>query len=163
MNRGFWTFFLVSFIIFGIAMLLGLIFGYYIDFQMEYSKQNSSLNTIDGFYDILFNNLKVFFIILLGTFIWKIPSVLNLVYNGGILGLVFYGLYRDGLLYLSLAPILAHGVLEITAFLLGASIAFGGCEFIKNHKRVTALLLLFSVVLLVAAAYIETFISILLF
>lgn len=99
-------------------MLIGLIFGYYIDFQMEYSKQNSSLNTIDGFYDILFNNLKVFFIILLGTFIWKIPSVLNLVYNGGILGLVFYGLYRDGLLYLSLAPILAHGVLEITAFLL---------------------------------------------
>jgi stage II sporulation protein M len=71
---------------------------------------------------IFFNNvIKTLLVIVLGTLFGAI-TVLFLVVNGAALGIVFYLSIQSRGLWPSLLVLLPHGVLELPAVLLGASI-----------------------------------------
>jgi stage II sporulation protein M len=113
---------------------------------------------IDTMFHILINNLKVFLIILTGFFLLKIPTVLNLISNGTMLGFFLGGL-PEGELLKVIPPLLAHGIPEILGFFIAAYLVFLGKQRFKDKKQFNTTLLLIAVLLIVVGSFIETYIS----
>lgn len=153
-------YFSLALVIFSGSVLLGWLTGEFVDFRMEYRVPNESFSNVNTFIEILTNNSKVLLILASGLILFRIPTVLNLIVNGGILGLVMNGLKSDHLLSTHILSLLAHGIVEILAFLLVAMIALAGIPYIKKNRGVSLLFVMASVVLLVVAAFIETFVSV---
>lgn len=125
---------------------------------------------------ILINNIKVLLLFFLFSFIFGAGAIYELLWNSSIIG-VFLGLkvqeisgdffykYITYPLY-SLILLLPHGILEFLAYFL-AALAGGifSMSIIKNLKKEeleiilsdSIFLLIFSIVLLVTAAFIEAF------
>ncbi|TQE88078.1 stage II sporulation protein M [Ureibacillus terrenus] len=119
------------------------------------SKTYISFNT---FLKIFFNNIKVFIIILTGFFLLKIPTVINLVSNGSTLGFFLGGISLDKLIDV-LPPLLIHGIPEIAGFIIAAYLVFLGKEKFIENKKFNFNLLLFGILIIFIAAFLETYIS----
>jgi stage II sporulation protein M len=97
-------------------------------------------------------------IILTGFFLLKIPTVINLVSNGSTLGFFLGGISLDKLIDV-LPPLLIHGIPEITGFIIAAYLVFLGKEKFIENKKFNFNLLLFGILIIFIAAFLETYIS----
>jgi stage II sporulation protein M len=121
---------------------------------------------------IFFNNvIKTLLVIVLGTLFGAI-TVLFLVVNGAALGIVFYLSIQSRGLWPSLLVLLPHGVLELPAVLLGASIGLmlgrhslnrllGKAQTSFGTELAQALNFFLAVIipLLLLAAFVEAFVT----
>lgn len=142
-----------SFLIFAIAMLIGvvsaaydntfvrLILGdSYVNMTLENIDKGNpmavyqSMNQIDMFFGITINNIKVSFICFVLGILFSFGTGVMLLYNGIMLGAFQYFFYAKGLLLQSALVIWIHGTLEISAIIIagcaglvmGNSILFPG-------------------------------------
>ena len=142
-----------SFIIFTVAMLIGvvsaaydntfvrLILGdSYVNMTLENIDKGDpmavykSMNQIDMFFGITINNIKVSFICFVLGILFSFGTGVMLLYNGIMLGAFQYFFYAKGLLLQSALVIWIHGTLEISAIIIagcaglvmGNSILFPG-------------------------------------
>lgn len=142
-----------SFIIFAVAMLIGvvsaaydttfvrLILGdSYVNMTLENIDKGDpmavykSMNQIDMFFGITINNIKVSFICFVLGILFSFGTGVMLLYNGIMLGAFQYFFYAKGLLLQSALVIWIHGTLEISAIIIagcaglvmGNSILFPG-------------------------------------
>ncbi len=124
---------------------------------------------IVSFIDILKNNIQVILIILLGSFILGVPSFLNIVSNGFLLGGSIQTAIKNGAsLYDVLLLLIPHGIFEIPAIIIAGAAGFkipyeivrylaGKKEQIltKEDVKEYLTLALISIILIVIAAWIE--------
>lgn len=119
------------------------------------STNTIEFNNRDIFIYILTNNIKVYVVLFLGLFLLRIPTYVTLIYNAFILGFAFSAINS----FSTALSILAHGIFEIVAFIISATIAFNSYEHIKKNKFPFALLFTCGLLLLIVAALVETYVS----
>lgn len=107
------------------------------------------------FFYILWNNIKVYFVLFLGLFLLKIPTYITLSYNAIILGFAFSA--TDS--FTILLSILSHGILEISAFIIASTIAFTKYDVVIENKKFMFIVFLIGIIILIIAAFIETYVS----
>ncbi|MGV6981953.1 stage II sporulation protein M [Bacillus pumilus] len=155
----------ISTILFGLAFVCGYLTGDHIDFTEKSNLLSTPVPSIELSIDLFINNIIVCFFLMSGIFLFSIPTILLLLLNGFFLGIGVKSLMLLGLngtdLLMKLFP---HGILEIPAFLLSASIGFLGLTFYFNSprnylKKITKSLILV-VVFVFIAALIEGFITV---
>ncbi|MED3542096.1 stage II sporulation protein M [Bacillus toyonensis] len=141
------------------ALVLGFLVMYFsgIEFVKDINQIHHNYISFETFRDIFFNNFKVYILLLIGIFLLKIPTIINLIINGGVFGFYLGGLHQD--FEHVLLPLLIHGIPEILGFFIAAYIAFLGKEKFCMQKKFNICLLLFGAFLIFIAAVIETFIS----
>jgi len=142
-----------AFIIFAVAMLIGivsaayddsfvrLILGdHYVNMTLENIDKGEpmavykSMNQIDMFFGITINNIRVAFVCFALGILFSFGTGVMLFYNGIMLGAFQYFFYAKGLLMQSVLVIWIHGTLEISAIIIagcaglvmGNSILFPG-------------------------------------
>lgn len=147
-------------IYFGAFIIGYLISNILLDNHFGYYAQNLKENHISfsTFLSIFINNIKVFIILLTGIILWKIPTVINLISNGAVLGYFLGGISSNYLMNV-LPPLLIHGVPELISFFIASYIAFIGKERFVQHKILNIGLLFSGVIILLLAAFLETYIS----
>lgn len=141
------------------ALVLGFLVMYFsgIEFVKDINQIHHNYISFETFRDIFFNNFKVYILLLIGIFLFKIPTIINLIINGGVFGFYLAGLHQD--FEHVLLPLLIHGIPEILGFFIAAYIAFLGKEKFCMRKKFNICLLLFGAFLIFIAAVIETLIS----
>jgi stage II sporulation protein M len=173
------SFFLGGFILmfFGLRQnpdLLSMLQETSLPLLQELSEQVFGGHPLRGVAILFLNNLRASLQVILMGLLLGIAPLLSAIGNGAILGMVSFGLAQEGIAPLPylLAGILPHGILELPAFLL--SVAFGlklGYHVIfpmpglRRKETLShifreisgALPVLF--VMLVAAAFIEVFVT----
>lgn len=144
---------LYAFLIFSIAMLIGIVSAAYDDTFVRLILGDSyvnmtlenidkgdpmavykSMNQIDMFFGITINNIRVAFICFVLGILFSFGTGVMLLYNGIMLGAFQYFFYAKGLLLQSVLVIWIHGTLEISAIIIagcaglvmGNSILFPG-------------------------------------
>ena len=144
---------LYAFLIFLIAMLIGIVSAAYDDTFVRLILGDSyvnmtlenidkgdplavykSMNQIDMFFGITINNIRVAFICFVLGILFSFGTGVMLLYNGIMLGAFQYFFYAKGLLLQSVLVIWIHGTLEISAIIIagcaglvmGNSILFPG-------------------------------------
>lgn len=142
-----------SFLIFSIAMLIGIVSSAfddtfvrlilgdsYVNMTLENIDKGDpmavykSMNQIDMFFGITINNIRVAFICFVLGILFSFGTGVMLLYNGIMLGAFQYFFYAKGLLLQSVLVIWIHGTLEISAIIIagcaglvmGNSILFPG-------------------------------------
>lgn len=164
-------FYIISFLVFLTSFILGIVF-YSPDIFIPTNKTDSEVVVgIKDFYHIALNNLTVLLSLFLGFFSFGLLSLGILIYNGFMFGVIFTNLHVNGIpLKIILSGSVAHGVIEITAFIIAAAWGLKGflllrqidkmfeegrffkeTKFLKSITGCTALIIL--------AAAIEYFIS----
>jgi len=135
----------------------------------------SNINIIPSytFTSILINNLKVILANIFGGFLFGLPTLINIIYNGFMIGFQVKGLFFIGadLKYI-LITMLPHGIFEIPAMLIAAVAGFKIPYEItlylldKKEKPITEedikeflKLAGISIVLIVIAAFVEVYIT----
>ncbi|MDN4638059.1 MULTISPECIES: stage II sporulation protein M [Bacillus] len=155
----------ISTILFSLAFLFGYLTGDHIDFSEKNTLLTAPSPSIELTIDLFVNNITVCLFLISGVFLFSIPTVFLLLLNGFFLGIGVKSLMMLGLngtnLFMKLLP---HGILEIPAFLLSASIGFLGLTFYFNSpkkylKKILKPLILV-VILVFMAAIIEGFITV---
>lgn len=111
--------------------------------------------TKEIFFNIFINNVKVYLILFLGLFLFRIPTYLTLIFNAYLLGFAFAAL--DNIT--TALAILVHGVFEMTAFLIATTIAFNNYKYVMENKKPFGVFFLIGIVFLLVGAIIETYIS----
>ncbi len=142
-----------AFVIFAIAMLIGIVSAAYDDTFVRLILGDSyvnttlenidkgdpmaiykSMNQIDMFFGITINNIRVAFVCFVLGILFSFGTGFMLMYNGIMLGAFQYFFYAKGLLLQSVLVIWIHGTLEISAIIIagcaglvmGNSILFPG-------------------------------------
>lgn len=142
-----------AFLIFVVAMLIGIVSAAYDDTFVRLILGDSyvnmtlenidkgdpmavykSMNQIDMFFGITINNIRVAFVCFALGILFSFGTGVMLLYNGIMLGAFQYFFYAKGLLLQSVLVIWIHGTLEISAiiiagcagFVMGNSILFPG-------------------------------------
>lgn len=144
---------LVSFLIFIISMLIGIISTQYDDSFVRLILGDSyvnmtldniekgdpmavykKMNQVDMLFGITFNNIRVSFNAFAGGLLFSLGTALILFFNGIMVGAFQYFFYKQDLFFDSFLVIWIHGTIEITSiviagaagFVLGNSIIFPG-------------------------------------
>jgi len=174
------SYFVASLALLAIGVLLGaLAISYYPEIaeQIEnelggFVKMFRGLSRLKLLIAIFLNNaVKTFLVILLGS-VFGVIVALFLLTNGAAIGIAMYSSIQSRGLWPSLLAILPHGVLELPAVLLGASIGlmlgghairriFGRTDTALKAELGRALRFFFTVIipLLILAAMIEALIT----
>ena len=135
----------------------------------------SNINIIPSytFTSILINNLKVILANIFGGFLFGLPTLINIIYNGFMIGFQVKGLFFIGadLKYI-LITMLPHGIFEIPAMLIAAVAGFKIPYEItlylldKKEKPITEedikeflKLAGISIILIIIAAFVEVYIT----
>lgn len=127
---------LVSTILFGISFFLGYLSGDYI--QLDNGDKNTTIPdaSLNLSLKLFINNIIVCLILIGGIFLFGVPTIFLLLINGFFLGIGVKSLFLINLelgeVFIKLFP---HGILEIPAFLLSASIGFLGLTFYFHPKK----------------------------
>lgn len=133
--------------------------------KLETSIQNSELIYQNvSFFGILSKNLMVCIIAILGIYTFKISAFIILIVNPIVLGslLGINWLTTNELIYF-LKILIPHGIIEIPALCLACTIGMEGRSFLKKYtlKQIIATFMLL-IIMLILAAWVETYISVLL-
>ncbi|GGD29021.1 stage II sporulation protein M [Pontibacillus salipaludis] len=139
-----------------IAFLISSLLGVTLSHNLENVKDNHETPSI--FWVILLNNLKVYVIILTGFFLLKIPTYLNLLSNGAMLGYFLGGVSLD-LLVEVLPPLIIHGVPEVMGFIIAAYLVILGREKFRENIKFNISLLVLGGLIIFIAALLETYVS----
>ncbi len=153
--------FLLSFIIFAVAMLIGVLSSAnnpefatvilgedYIQMTNENINKGDPMavykdeNALAMFQFITINNIKVAFFCFLMGLIGGIGTTFILVYNGIMVGVFQYYFYSKGLFFTSFLTIWIHGTIEISAIIIAGAaglILGNGILFPGTYKRSTSL------------------------
>lgn len=155
-------FLLYSFLIFGLAVLIGvvsaanddrlvrLILGdNYVNMTLNNIAKGDptavykTMNETNMFFGITYNNLKVMFAAFTAGITFSLGTVYILFQNGIMLGSFQYFFYEQGVLYESVLSIWIHGTIEIFAIIVSgaAGLAMGNSLlFPGTHSRLTSLM-----------------------
>ncbi|WP_191559880.1 stage II sporulation protein M [Metabacillus idriensis] len=150
--------FKITIILYIVGLIFGIFIGELINLNLNKIEYSSDPNNLATTWYIITRNLTVFIILLSGVVLFKIPTIINLIFNGSVLGFMLSGLPTKDL-FLYIAAILIHGIPELIGLFIAAAISFSGYKgFIDNKKKGLTLLLL-GVTLIIIAGFIETYIS----
>ena len=83
---------------------------------------NRNINNKSLFPNILFSNLRIVLSMIVGAFIFSLPTIINLLYNGVLFGFLILYILRSNILLIFL--ILPHGIFEIPAMMLAGAAGF---------------------------------------
>lgn len=150
--------FTITVILYIVGLILGISVGELINLNLEKIDSTPNPDRLGTTFFIMKRNLIVFIILLSGIILFKIPTIINLIFNGSILGFMLSGIPEKEL-FVNIIAILIHGIPELIGFFIAAAIAFNGYEDFVNNKRRGFKILLFGITLIVLAAFLETFIS----
>jgi stage II sporulation protein M len=156
----------INSILFALFFFIGFIGIYVYSFNIECDKSNTNQLIIEDVYyiDILKKNLIVCTIAVLGIFTFRVSSVLVVLANALVLGMVFGGNFATtGELIYFLKILIPHGVFELPAIILSCSIGLEGISFLKRStikEKISKFILI--ILLLVIVAFVEVNISTLL-
>ncbi|HDM23341.1 MAG TPA: hypothetical protein ENG22_00145, partial [Candidatus Bathyarchaeota archaeon] len=167
--RAFKSYTLVAAFIFTITFLIGVLFANL--FPIPSMPGASLERDVNMFLMIFFNNLSIVAMELMLSPLAAVPTILILALNGGIIGaVVTYSLQCNPPEFI-LSLLLPHAIPELFSFILGGAMGLKlFVEIMKPSLKDRALsifilsekigsLLLMIIILLVIAAFIETFIS----
>ncbi len=142
------------------SLIIALFISRLLSVDFAYSSESLVPNhvSLDTFFNILITNLKVFCIILTGFFLLKIPTYINLISNGAMLGYFLGGLTSENLLNI-LPALLVHGIPEVIGFLIAAYLVILGRGKFLDQKKYNVTLLCVGVMIICIAALLETFVS----
>ncbi|MCE3281190.1 MAG: hypothetical protein K0S44_3381 [Bacteroidetes bacterium] len=181
---------LTAFIIFAVAMLIGIVSAAnddsfvrlilgdsYVNMTLENIDKNDpmavykSMNQVDMFLAITFNNVYVSFLCFVAGLCFSIGTGYLLFTNGVMLGAFQYFFYAKGLLLKSVLVIWIHGTLEISAIIIagcagitmGNSILYPGTysrsvSFQKGAKQGIKIVI-GTVPIFIAAGFLEGFVT----
>lgn len=156
----------INIILFFIFFLLGFIGVYLYASTLNINETSSQELIVERvhYLPILKNNLIVCGIAILGVFTFRISNVLVVVANALFLGVILGANFATtGELIYFLKIVIPHAIFELPAILLSCSIGFEGFSFFKKYTNKEKLLdILFIIILLVLAAFVEVNISTLL-
>ncbi len=164
-------FFIASYL-FSISFLVSIFFPY--PFNLNYVANNYiKLFEVKNISFLFFikRNEFVIFIILVGAFLFSVPTIINLVYNGLIFGSSI-SIFVHNRLYNMLLLILPHGIFEIPAIIIAGAAGFkipyeivrylaGKKEqpLTKQDIKEYLTLALISIILIVIAAFVEAYVT----
>ncbi len=158
-------FLLLAFVLY----LTGFIFGL---LQFEMVSKTVELNTLEApdFWQIVFNNIRVVALLLLGALLFGGTTFVNLIFNGVNLGVVAKMSIKTSITTLTL--ILPHGIFEIPAIIIAGAAGFkipyeivrylaGKKEqpLTKEDVKEYLTLALISIILIVIAAFVEAYVT----
>ncbi|MGG1698000.1 stage II sporulation protein M [Bacillus zhangzhouensis] len=146
--------FIKSFVLFASTLLVSLLIFYAVGVNLD-STEVLEFQNKNIFFYIVTNNLKVFLVIILGLFLYRIPTYITLMYNAVILAFALSALTHV-LMFLS---IIAHGIFEMLAFIIAGSVAFNKYEDVMSNKMKFIFISFVGILLILIAAVIETYIS----
>ncbi len=160
---------LIAALIFIVSIAVGALFASV--FPIPHIPGSSFERDVNMFLMIFFNNLSIVAMELILSPLAAVPTILILVLNGGIIGaVVAYSLQCNPPVYI-LSLLLPHAIPELFSFILGGAMGLKlFVEIVKPSLKDRSLsiymlsekmgsLLLMIIILLVIAAFIETFIS----
>lgn len=145
-----------------LIFIISFVVGFLISSSF-FEKQISDLpikrySSLDNFLYITCNNLVVFSILMSGLLLFKIPTCISLLSNGFSLGFFFGTIDHSQIITVSFSVFL-HGFIELFGLFIGAYIGFLNISSIKKNIRGYFLLMIFGVVLIIIAGYIEVYIT----
>jgi len=158
-------------IIFSISFIL----GYYTKIPTFNNNIKVDITSIfpNTFSGILSNNLKVILTNLSGCVLFGLPTLINILYNGFMIGFEVKGLFFIGadLKYIVLT-MLPHGIFEIPAMLISAmagfKIPYEVIQYLRDRKEKPLTeedikeflkLAVISIILITIAAFVEVYIT----
>lgn len=156
---------LASTVIFGLAFFFGFLTGDYLHLVDHKRNLNPPIPGLELAIKLFTNNVIICLVLISGIFMFGLPTIFLLLFNGFFLGvgvksLILIGLDRTEI-FLKLFP---HGILEIPALLLSASVGFLGITFYfypkKKYLKTMFKLMILVVFLVFVAAIIEGFITV---
>ncbi|MFZ1519807.1 MAG: stage II sporulation protein M [Ignavibacteriaceae bacterium] len=131
---------LISFVVFFIAVVIGVISssgdsGFvrlilgdsYVNMTIESIDKGDPLavykqmNGVDMFMGITFNNIRVSFYAFIAGLLFSIGTILLLIYNGIMLGTFHHLFFTHDLLFKSLSIVWIHGTIEISSIVIAGS------------------------------------------
>ncbi len=161
---------LLSFLVFNLFMLLGLLLGLPSSHYNTYIISSYKINNYEkewNFYKILVNNLIVVCILILGAILFGIPTFVYLSYNAVTIGNLLDSISQLLTAYITVF-ILPHGIFEIPAIIIAGAAGFkipyeivrylaGRKEqpLTKEDVKEYLTLALISIILIIIAAFVE--------
>ncbi|MCE5041963.1 stage II sporulation protein M [Mammaliicoccus sciuri] len=152
-----------------IMFISPFIFGYIVgDYSPTLKSKNDLIHSEPGwnlFVSVFTNNLLICIVLILGIFIFSIPTIYLLVVNGFVLGIGVSNLIAIEYSTIDfIKTLLPHVLLEIPAFILAGAIGLKGLTFyiIKENRLSIKSFSIYSIILLIAlliAAILEAYIS----
>ncbi len=163
----------VSMIIFSLAFGVGYSTNPTLNFESKsFLMFNNNIITLTT-YSILIQNLKVCFLLLLGSITFGTSTLQNLVYNGYNIGYTIAGALKFGLSFSEILMLtLPHCIFEIPAIIIAGTAGFkipyeivrylaGKKEQIltKEDIKEYLTLALISIILIIIAAFVEAYVT----
>ncbi len=163
-----------------VLFLSGVLCGYFQQYSILSNNLNNNLNLSAisrnslalNFMDILNHNMEIIIINIFGGFIFSIPTMLSLFYNGMIIGYDTKLALSHSTLKTVLIFTLPHGIFEIPAIIIAGAAGFkipyeiirylaGRKEQIltKEDIKEYLTLALISIILIVIAAFVEAYVT----
>ncbi|MCY9508714.1 stage II sporulation protein M [Paenibacillus larvae] len=145
-------------IILFVIMAFGIFIG--TELNIPYNYEESPINGIKGSIIFIKHNIPFIIISISGIFLYGIPSILILLWNGFFFGAAIGISLSNGMNILEVLLRLSHGIFEVPALLISSAVGFLGFHFyqLKNKNEMLILACKFSVIsvfFLIAAAVFE--------
>jgi uncharacterized membrane protein SpoIIM required for sporulation len=158
-----------SFIVYLISFIIGFII-IPLSPSLDGIKSQAPVNL--SLTNILFNNCYVWLLMVGGSCLMGLPTMLSLVYNEFIFGINIYSIGLSLPLFMTLVAVLPHGILEICGFILAGASGFKipyeiikylakKKDYILNKSEIIDLFYMstVSLALIVLAAFIEAYVT----
>ncbi len=146
--------FIIIIVLSGIFLLLGIISAQFFSLEIGESEGIKHHSLIE----ILKTNFTVFAILASGVFFFRISTMLSIAINNFVFGFIIshtVSFYSASILI----AVFAHGIFEISSFLIASFIGFSNIKNLRKYKKKFIIIGAIGCLLLIFAGLIETYIS----
>ena len=139
-------------------------------FEKDVANQITGNNSLEIFVKLFFNNLEACILLFLGGASFGILTIFIMSLNGILIGAIMEIVHKDHSVVFVAAAILPHGIFEIPAFILSGALGillaqslvsewYNGIDTAEHAKKYARLFIVYSIPLVLIAAFVEAFIT----